>query len=338
MVSLQGFSAADGLSVAALWRRSAPADPITDDRFTTLVLLDPNFDPAGLRLAFRGEQLVGAACAMRRRTPLDGIDLDATHGWITFFLVAPDARGQGIGSALVQDAVDWLGSHGVTDVDFSGYTPNYFLPGIDPERYATGKNLLERHQFGAFGTADAMARSLDDYAMPDAAKSRQHELEAAGYAFETPTASQLVWLIALAREQFSADWGRAIREAIAAGVDREHIIIATDPGRQIVGWAMFGAYERLDERFGPFGVLESQRGTGIGWVLMHLTLTRMRARGERHAWFLWADQGTVAHELYIRAGFTVTRRFALMCRQRPSSSDQPRLKPMEEPMEGTPQP
>jgi hypothetical protein len=87
----RGFRAGDGPELVAAWRRSAPADPITPDRFRTLVLLDPNFDPEGLRVAVDGGRVVGAAYAVRRLTPMTGADLEPEQGWIPFFFVDPAA-------------------------------------------------------------------------------------------------------------------------------------------------------------------------------------------------------------------------------------------------------
>ncbi|HYI26003.1 MAG TPA: GNAT family N-acetyltransferase, partial [Thermomicrobiales bacterium] len=80
--------------------------------------------------------------------------------------------------------------------------------------------------------------------------------------------------------------------------------IATDNG-EIVGYA-----QSRGERFGPFGVSESQRGRGVGAVLLATTLQAMRARGFHCAWFLWTSDRAVT--LYRRHGFEEVRRFALM--------------------------
>lgn len=76
---IRGFRAGDGPPLVTAWCRSAPADPITPDRFRTLVLLDANFDPEGLRVAVAGGRLLGAAYAVRRLTPLHGTDLERSR-------------------------------------------------------------------------------------------------------------------------------------------------------------------------------------------------------------------------------------------------------------------
>src|SRR5690242_4243843 len=96
-VETRGFGPGDGPRLVESWRRSAPADAITPDRFRSLVLLDPNFDPEGLRVAVDGDRVLGAAYAVRRLTPMTGTDLEPEQGWIPFFFVDPAVRGRGLG-------------------------------------------------------------------------------------------------------------------------------------------------------------------------------------------------------------------------------------------------
>src|SRR5690348_8951282 len=98
--TITGFGAGDVAALVDLWCRAAPADPITVQRFRDLVLLDVNFDPDGLKLAWLGGEsgraLVGAAYAVRRTTAAVGADLEPHTGWVPFFVVAPEARGSGV--------------------------------------------------------------------------------------------------------------------------------------------------------------------------------------------------------------------------------------------------
>ncbi|MER5913737.1 GNAT family N-acetyltransferase [Streptomyces sp. NPDC001982] len=173
---IRGFRAGDGPQLVEAWRRSAPTDPITRDRFRSLVLLDANFDPQGLRVAVDGDRVVGAAHAVRRLTPMTGTDLEPEQGWIPFFFVAPAARGRGLGRRLLTDALGWLHSHGRTRVDFSSYTPNYILPGLDAEAYPEAAGLLESLDFRTLYEAAAMDRGLIGFRLPEDVALRLDEL------------------------------------------------------------------------------------------------------------------------------------------------------------------
>ncbi|MGW4438348.1 GNAT family N-acetyltransferase [Streptomyces sp. NPDC004596] len=313
--AVRGFRAGDGPPLVETWRRSAPADAVTADRFRSLVLLDPNFDPEGLRVAVDGGRVVGAAYAVRRLTPLAGTDLEPRQGWIPFFFVDPAARGRGLGRRLLAEALDWLHGHGRTRVDFSSYTPDYVLPGLDAEEYPRAAALLESLGFRTLYEATAMHRALVGYRVPGDVVRRLGELTASGHRFATPSDDDLVDLLALAGGRFGPDWACTIRACLTAGTPLDRIVVARDPAGRMAGWAMHGAFDAVDERFGPIGVREELRGTGLGEVLLHLVLERMRARRAHSAWFLWTGARSPAGHLYRKAGFSETRVFRVLRRE-----------------------
>ena len=309
---IRSFEVGDGPALAAAWTAAAPADPIGYPRFRDLFLLDRNFDAAGLKLAIVDNQIVGAAYAVRRLIAVDADDLEPASGWIPFFFVHPDHRGRGLGRELLTAAMDWLRDHGRSEVFFSSYTPNYFLPGLDAARYPAAGRLLQALGFERQYDAVAMDRSLVGYEIPADVGKRIETLTAEGYSFGTPTGDELTSLISIAGGEFNPDWARAIREAVVAGMPLDRIVVARDPGRGILGWAMHGTYESVIDRFGPFGVLPASRGTGLGKVLLHLTLERMVALGAHSAWFLWTGEKSPAGQLYLKTGFSITRTFTIL--------------------------
>lgn len=310
-MSIRQFRPGDGAALAAVWTAAAPADPVTRQRLIDLVLLDRNFDPAGLFVACDGPAVTGAAYAVRRRVAFDGDDLEPAQGWIPFFFVDPAYQRRGIGRELVSAAMAWLRSRGRSRATFSSYTPNYFLPGLDEARYPAAAQLLSTLGFATDYQAVAMHRSLEGYAIPPAVRDRIAALRTAGFRFGSPTAEELTEIIEIASADFNPDWGRAIREAALAGLGLDKILAVWDGSGRVIGWAMCGAYEGVIDRFGPFGVLPTQRGLGLGEALLHLTLERMRACEAHSAWFLWTDEASPAGRLYAKSGFTVTRTFSI---------------------------
>jgi GNAT superfamily N-acetyltransferase len=308
------FRAGQTAGVVDLWNRSAPTDPMTVRRFRDLILLDPNFDPAGLQVASVRDTLVGAVYAVRRTVAAEADDLEPDNGWIVFFFVDPEHRRRGIGRALLDTALRWLAEQGRGTVTFSGYTPNYVLPGLDADTYPAAARLLDRLGFGLAYESVAMDRDLVGYEIPPEVRAQLADLRARGYRLGPATDDDLVDLIPLARRHFNPDWGRAIREGVAAGMPADRIVVAREPAGRLVGWAMHGTYEGVVDRFGPFGVLAECRGAGLGRALLHLTLERMRAVGAHSAWFLWTDESSAAGQLYRKSGFTVTRTFRILRR------------------------
>jgi GNAT superfamily N-acetyltransferase len=309
---IRSFQVGDGPELAAVWTAAAPADPIGYPRFRDLFLLDRNFDPAGLKVAVRNDQLVGAAYAVRRLVAASGDDLEPSTGWIPFFFVHPDHLRRGLGRELLTAAMNWLRDLGRTEVNFASYTPNYFLPGLDAARYPAALGLLSSLGFEPTYDAVAMDRSLVGYSIPEEVREQISALTKVGYSFGTPSGDELTSLISIAGSEFNPDWARAIREAVVAGLPLERIVLARDPAQRIVGWAMHATYESVIDRFGPFGVLPSSRGTGLGKVLLHLTLERMVGLGAHSAWFLWTGEQSAAAQLYLKTGFTITRKFTIL--------------------------
>lgn len=314
IVTLRAFRTGDGPALAEAWTAAAPGDGITYRRFRDLFLLDRNFDPDGLVVAESGGEIVGSAYGVRRLIAATGADLEPGFGWIPFFFVRPDAQRNGTGRALLERVIEWLHAHGATTLFFSSYTPNYFLPGLDADRYPAAARLLDSLGFATRYECVAMDRTLNDYIMPAAIATKLAALKSDGYAFGTPSGDDLVDLITIAGDRFNPDWARAIREAVVTGLPLERIITVRDPQGIMLGWAMHGTYESVIERFGPFGVLPESRGTGLGEVLLHLTLERMRTAGAHGAWFLWTDEDSAAGHLYLKTGFAVTRTFRVLHR------------------------
>lgn len=310
--TIRSFTGADLLPVVAVWNAANHADPITVARFRNLILADPNFDASGLQVAEVNGEVVGALYGVRRLTAHFGSDLQAGTGWIPFFAVHPEHQRAGIGTKLFEAARLWFSERGVNRVHFSSYTPNYIVPGLDREAYPGAVAWLTALGFTVQYEAVAMDRLLVDYRMPEHIAQHIQDLRGRGYELRAATDQDVPELISLAGDSFNPDWARGIREALTGGLGIDAITIARTPEGPLVGWAMHGTYEGMTERFGPFGVRDDQRGTGLGKVLLHLTLEHMRASGAHNAWFLWTDENSPAGHLYRATGFSVTRRFSVM--------------------------
>lgn len=310
-ISFRTYQPGDEPAIVALWNRRLTKDLMTRRRFRNLVLLDPNFDPQGLRLAFEGEELVGCLYAVRRLLPMVGTELEPAHGWIPFFFTAKHRERQGIAGRLLQEAIEFLRECGRTKVFFSSYAPNYVVPGIDAEHYPEGKLFLEKNGFARQYSAVAMDMSLVDFEIPDEAAELKRTRMAEGYTFRQAEDRDLYELIRFASDVFNPDWGRAIREGILQGLPLEQILIARRQ-QTLVGFCMHGGYELVRERFGPFGVDPQEQGKGLGKILLYDCLANMRAQALHGAWFLWTGEESAAGRLYKKVGFRTTRRFDIV--------------------------
>ena len=289
--------------VLAVQREAMPHDPISAARFTRQVLLDANFQPAGMPVAVAGDEVVGFCLSLARQVPLENAPSDSERGYITLLAVRPAWKRQGIGGKLLAEAETYLRSQSRSIVMVASYAPGYFIPGVDVNAYPGGLAFLKKAGYVEVYRPVAMQASLWNLPEPDwlADRARPFEVRPFEPALALP-------LLEFTQAEFPGDWVRVVREtagAIMAGESSTRLLTALDAGR-VVGFAHFDK-----ERFGPIGVAAAERGRGIGQVLMFATLRAQREAGYRSAWFLWSDDKT-AERLYNAAGFRETRRFALM--------------------------
>ena len=308
-VNYRGHRAGDVARLATLTEVALPRDAVDTDWLTENLLLEANFDPAGLIVAETGTgEVIGFVHTVRGT----GIGVDPAGGYITLGCVHPDHRRRGVGTELLRRAIAHLRTHGAAWVNYSAYPPAYFLPGLDSDAYPEAARLFEGHGFRRLYTAAAMAIDLNAYATPPEIRDLITRRESEGYQFGTATPDDLPEVITFAATRLAPDWGQAVRDSMLRHGRRDRVLVARHPDGPVVGFATYGAYRGLRERFGPYGVDENCRGTGLGKILLHQTLTRMRAEGAHSAWFLWTGEASPAGRLYLATGFHVTRRFDVL--------------------------
>lgn len=309
MITLTPYRGADEAPLLAAWNAALPLDPIDARTFHRKVLLDPNFDPAGLIVARDAGEVVGFCLCLVRRVPLEKVGMEPERGWITAFGVHPQARRRRIGSALMEAALDRFRQAGRREVAIAPYTPNYFVPGIDVEAYAAGLRwLTERFGFEVVARPLSMDANIVRFD-PAPYAEREAALRAAGVRCEPLAPTAIPEFMAFMQGHMPGDWVRHARELLvdaARGYARYDQIVVAWLGEEVVGYCQFDG-----EHFGPYGVRADLRGRGIGTVLMVRCLQAMRERGLHHAWVLWTSDET-AHRIYARFGFRETRRFAVL--------------------------
>jgi mycothiol synthase len=306
--TIRAYQGDDEPDLLELWNAALPYDPIDRPTFRRKVLLDPNFSPDHLLLAESDGALTGFSLCLMRRVPMDKVGLEPERGWITAFGVAPDSRRQGIGDALLGRAMEAFAAAGRREVLIAPYTPNYFVPGVDVERYAEGLAFLQKRGFGVVSRPLSMDANivLFDYA-PWA--EREAKLQKQGISVRSMRPVDIPRLLELLEAHMPGDWLRHARELlldISKGLgDHEQFTLALRAG-EVVGYCQF---ER--EHFGPFGVRSDLQGRGIGTVLLAQCLRTMQRKGLHNAWVLWTSD-ELARRVYGKFGFRETRRFAVL--------------------------
>ena len=309
-ITIRPYRGGDEANIVSLWNRVLTHDLLDAPTFYQKFLLDPNFDPNGTLVAADHDHVIGFIQAMLRKVPL-GSDLEPDTGWITALAVDPAYRRRGVASQLLGRAEGWLKENGHHHVEFSSYAPSYVVPGIDEAGYPGATAFFAAQGYRTLYPCVAMDRSLVDYVMPDDVRQLVARRESEGVTFEAITPPYYVPLLQFCEREFYGDWTRAIREALIRNVPPSQIRICRE-ATTILGFTVFGAYDRSFDRFGPFGVAESQRGRGLGKALLHLTLQEQQRQHCHASWFLWTGEKSAAGHLYRAAGFTVFRRFTIV--------------------------
>lgn len=309
-VTVRPYRGADEAALLALWNETLTHDRIDAARFRTHVLLDANFDPAGLLLAEVEGRLAGFLLSIVRQTPLFLQGLEPELAWITAFGVRPLWQRQGVGGQLFDAALGRLASQGRQRVLISPYTPNYFTPGVDVDAYPEAMAFLQGRGWQITSRPISMQTDLNGFRIPAEVLELEERLGAQGIAVRPAQASDLPALMPFIVQHFGWDWFRFAQEYLlqrfGPGSDEICFLVAAR-GEEIVGYC-----QQRRERFGPFGVAPAQRGQGIGRLMLFRCLDAMLARGFHCAWFLWT--GPNAARLYELAGFRQVRQFAIMQR------------------------
>lgn len=308
-ISIRPFQPHNLQGVLRVLAQAMHADAIPESRFVRQVLLDANFRAEGAPVALRGDEVVGFCLSLARHTPLENAPSDVERGYVTVIGVLPAEQRRGIGSQLLAAAEAYLRDQSRKLVMVSSYAPGYFIPGVDVNAYPAGLSFFTKHAYKEIIRPVAMQTSLWDLRQPEWVGERACKLAGEGVTVAAFTAELTLPLLDFVKQEFPGDWVRVVREGIGRIVtygDAPTRLIAPIDNGKVVG---FSHYE--NERFGPIGVATSQRGRGLGQVLMYRTLLAQRDAGFRAAWFLWSDDKTAA-KIYNGAGFREARRFALM--------------------------
>jgi len=307
-IAIRPYRGSDEATLIALWNATMVWDRIDEPTFRTRVLLDPNLDPEGLLMAEEASEAVGFCLSLARRVPLYGQGLEPELGWITAFGVHPAHRRHGVGRALLEAALGRLASMGRHWALISPYTPNYFIPGVDPDAYPEAMAFLQAGGWEVRSTPISMCAQLTGWQVPAEIAALEQRLAAEGIVVRPVRPADLPSLMPFIVEHFGWDWYRFAQEYLlqlfGPGSDEIAFLVATQ-GDRVVGYC-----QQRRERFGPFGVMPSLRNKGIGRVLLFRCLEAMLAKGFHCAWFLWT--GADAARLYSLAGFRQVRRFAVL--------------------------
>jgi mycothiol synthase len=300
---LQG---SDVAAVVSIWNRALIRDPITEGRFVSNVLADPDYwagEDSGFFVAAGTGRAVGFLRAIIRRMSNDRAGIEPDLGWIPVVAVTPEYQRQEIGTALLTAALEWFKKHRRRRIwvcGNSGSAPGYTFPGVDMEAYPGGMALLRKAGFVVDRESEGMSCEAVRF---DVDAYRREAWKTGGdVKIATLTPRRVDDFVTFLAESFPGDWNTAARGKIRAGLLHEVLIAIVND--RVVGYCQWEG-----EHFGPFGVNAEFRNRRIGTKLFVEAVQRIREADGRTVWFNWAE--TDAARFYRRFGMEATRRFAI---------------------------
>ena len=308
-VTVRPFRGSDTNELLGCWERALPLDAVNLDQFERKILLDQNFERDSLMVAEVDGKIAGFISCFVLNKPIEKMGHREDTGYISIFGVAPESRGHGAGSALVAAAEDFFRKRGRHIILIAPYTPNYFVPGIDKDRYADGVSFLQNHGFVEYSEGIAADALISTFEVAPDVLDKERALAADGIVIRHYQREDLVDYIQFQRDLMPGPWVEDARtyltELTHGRFPCDAIWLAIDKGR-IIGFC-----QNDREHFGPFGVSDEYQGKGIGSVLLARTMYQMRISGFHSAWVLWTGERALKG-VYGKLGFKFTRRFALM--------------------------
>ena len=295
-------------SIVKLWNKCLVVDIISYEQFRKQVLFDENFNKSLALIAIEGKEVVGFILATKRQVPYLDRGLEPEKGWINLIFVREDFRKKNIGSQMIQKVEKRLKDHGVKNITVAAYSPNYFFPGIDYENYPESINFFEKLNYTRTGEAVSMQRNLWDYNMSLRVKEKKVQLEKQGYNFRKFDYKYSMDLLEFLGENFGGGWKRNALMAMQNNEAEKLIWISLDKDDKVVGFCM----RKMDSnecRFGPFGVKEDLRSSGIGGVLFNLMMNDMKQNKLYYLYFLWTHGAGM--RFYQKHGVEVYRNYYL---------------------------
>ena len=113
-------------------------------------------------------------------------------------------------------------------------------------------------------------------------------------------------LLEFAKVEFGGGWKRNLLISMQNNLAEDNVLLCVDQNDQLAGFCM----RQIDGnpmRFGPIGVMASQRNWGLGSILLDLMQLEMEKRGIYHMYFVSTD--APGRRFYERHGITVFRTF-----------------------------
>jgi len=308
-VDIRPFDAVrDTASVLRLWDAALggryPIHPVTLLQRTGG---NSNYRPGDGVVAMVGRRLLGFGLAERVRAAAGPGE---PTGYIAALMVAPEARRQGLGRALLGALEAHLRSAGCSRAAL-GRGPARFWTGV-PEDLPEAMAFFQQHGYAAGSRVCDLVVPLRNYA---ASMRYQDRLKAVGAEVVSASPAGLPALLDFEYREF-AGWASSVLRMAASG-DLANVLVVRTPRDLIgsiltyppdTGWRYSNqVWDRLIGGrlggYGAVGIAKARRGEGLGAAMCEAAAAYVEAKGADACFIDW----TAIPDFYRRVGAEVWR-------------------------------
>ncbi|MDD3334943.1 MAG: GNAT family N-acetyltransferase [Eubacteriales bacterium] len=348
-MNIRTFEGRDLPSVIRIWQESVQAGEVvfyelTAEYFRTKFENDPNYDPQYSLVAEENHEIVGFINGVAKKIFLDHETNENSPGYITCFFVRSGNRGYGIGKALVDALCQRFKAAGKKSVaicndnpiNLDWHIPNTpghdhnNTPGMDMS--SPGYEFVKAIGFEKIDREIAMYLDLKDYIPWDGMKERQAQLMDQGVYTGRYDPRLGYDYDRLCDRVGSEYWREVIRSELACWQEnRPNTDVRFIPnGTKIPNGPRPLLVATCDRHIVAFTGPVDKQSSGRGWfcgiftdpeyehrsiapILFHLLMEEFIAEGATFS-TLFTGENNRAQTIYLRTGFRIARRFALMKR------------------------
>lgn len=334
-------------SVIRIWNESVQAGEVvyyelTEAYFHTKFESDPNYDPKYSLVAETDGEVIGFINGVAKKIFLDNETNENSPGFITCFFVRKDQRGQGVGRALVNELCARFKAIGKSSVAISNANPinldwrvpntpghdHNNTPGVDMD--APGYTFLKAEGFEEEDREIAMYLDLKNYIPWDGMKEKQAQLLSEGVYTGVYDASLDYDYDRLCDRVGSEYWREVIRSELGCWKEnRPNTDVRFMPnGTKVPAGPRPMLVATCDKHIVAFTGPVDKQDSGRGWfcgiftdpqfehrsiapILFHLLMQAFIAEGATFS-TLFTGESNRAQNIYLRTGFRIARRFAIM--------------------------
>ena len=346
-MNIRTYENRDLPGVIGVWNESVQAGEVvyyalTEDYFHTKFESDPNYDPQYSLVAEENGEIVGFVNGVAKKVFLDNETNASSPGFVTCFFVRKAHRGKGIGKALLDRLCALFKAAGKTTVAVSNDNPinldwhipgtpghdHNNTPGVDMD--SPGYAFLQTVGFTEVAREIAMYLNLAEYVPWDGMRAKQAQLLAEGVYTGRYDATLGYDYDRLCDRVGSEYWREVIRSELRCWQEnRPNTDVRFMPnGTKAPAGPRPMLVATCDKHIVAFTGPVDKQASGRGWfcgiftdpefehrgiapILFHLLMQEFIAEGATFS-TLFTGESNRAQNIYLRTGFRVARRFALM--------------------------